>query len=101
MWRKTVDGGEIRGVNAENKALKEQLELARGRQDVVTKEIDILKPDIALLKAEVAQLKSAPIPQRLEAVAVTTGVVADRMVAITEANTALGKTLTVSAAFTP
>jgi Tfp pilus assembly protein PilO len=96
------DDGEIRGVNAENKALKEQLTLANKKHDVVTDQLEALKPYIAKLEPEVSQLRaqvqnlSQRIPDQLAALVSTTASVSSGVTAISTANTDLGRTLTLS-----
>ena len=49
-WQRSVDDGEIGGAKAENNALKEQLNLARHDQKVVTKQSTKLESEIAGLE---------------------------------------------------
>src|SRR5437588_8780652 len=62
-----VDGGEIRGLKAENNAAERQIKLAQDDQKAVTAPVEILestklKEEVAALQTEVAQIKVA-LPQ--------------------------------------
>ena len=64
-WVKgALDGREIRGLKAENKALEAdknaavtRLKLAHDSQEVVTKQLEVLKPEARNNEAEIAELK--------------------------------------------
>ena len=61
-WQRSVDDGEIRGAKVENNALREQLNLARHDQKVVTKQSTKLESEIAGLRVEIASMKSSLLP---------------------------------------
>jgi hypothetical protein len=46
--QRAIDNGEIRGLKAQNDAIKEQLALAESKHDVVTSEIDDPRPWVGL-----------------------------------------------------
>jgi hypothetical protein len=79
-WQRSRDDGEIRGVKAENNALKEQLNLARHDQKVVTKQSTKLGSEIAELRVEFGRMKATLRPTdnlvspQLDKVASTTAV---------------------------
>jgi len=101
-----LDGGEIRGLRAENSLADRQLKLAQHDQQVVTTQVELLKPssgqlatEVAELKTEVARIKAelpdlvkAVLPQ-IDKVASTSAVVANTVSVLSEANSALGATL--------
>ena len=82
-WQRSRDDGEIRGVKAENNALKEQLNLARHDQKVVTKQSTKLGSEIAELRVEFGRMKASLRPTdnlvspQLDKVASTTAVLSD------------------------
>lgn len=90
-----VDGGEIRGVKAENNALKELRNLATTEQGVVTKGIAEVRLEIEQLKMKVKSAE-ARIPE-IEKLSTATAAIANRLDIISQANTTLGKTLSLSA----
>ena len=94
--QRVIDNGEIRGLKAQNDAIKEQLALAESKHDVVTSEIETLEPEISQLKTEVAELKASPLAGQIEALKATTTTLAGRVDAISQANTALGMTFASS-----
>jgi hypothetical protein len=79
--RGLVDDGEIRGVKAENNALKEQLNLAHNEQNAITKQSTKLELEVAQLRVEFASMKASLLPTvtvpQLDKVAVTAAVVSD------------------------
>ena len=103
-WQRSRDDGEIRGVKAENNALKEQLNLARHDQKVATKqstklgsEIDELRVEFGRMKASLRPTDNLVSPQ-LDKVASTTAVLSDTVRVLQAANSSLGSTLTGSGA---
>ena len=58
-WRGSRDDSEIRGLKAQNNALREQLNLAHAKQEIVTEKIEILKPYTAKLEIEIAQIAAS------------------------------------------
>ena len=101
-WQRSRHDGTIRGVKAENNALKEQLNLARHDQKVVTKQSTKLESEIAGLRVEIPSMKSSLLPTiaipRLDKVASTTAVLSDTVRVLQAANSSLGSTLTGSGA---
>ena len=98
-WRGSRDDGEIRGLKAQNNALREQLNLAHAKQEIVTEKIEILKPFTAKLETEMAQiaasiseLKGAMVPQ-VAVASSTTASVASTVSGLSEANSTLGAIL--------
>jgi hypothetical protein len=100
-----LDGREIRGLRAEINTADRQLKLAQDEQKAVTAPVEILnntklEDDVAALTTKVAQIESL-IPQslfsqlnnQLVRVASTTAVVTSTARELSEANTALGITL--------
>jgi hypothetical protein len=103
-WQRSTDDGEIRGVKAENNALKEQLNLARKEQKAVTTQSIKLSSEVAELKVEFASIKASLLPAvvipQLDKVASTTAVLSDTVTALSAANLSLGATLTGSGGLT-
>ena len=103
-WQRSRDDGEIRGVKVENNALKEQLNLARHDQKVVTKQSTKLGSEIAELRVEFGRMKASLRPTdnlvspQLDKVASTTAVLSDTVRVLQAANSSLGSTLTGSGA---
>jgi septal ring factor EnvC (AmiA/AmiB activator) len=90
-----IDGREIRGLNAENKALEKQFNLATQDQSTVTKEIAKFGSELEQLKTEIAQLRDAH-PQ-IETLSNAIASIGKRLDVVSQANSALGQTLHLSA----
>jgi hypothetical protein len=105
-----LNGREIRGLKAENNALKQQLNLAHDKQGPVTKQVEILEgaetgkvPEwVTEVKRDVTgmlpEIVEKAVAARLDKIATTSAVVANTVTVLSTANNALGASLNPSGA---
>jgi hypothetical protein len=89
---------EIVGLKQEKNIKDAQLNLARDEQTTMTKQIDTLKTYVSKLEAEVLALKPTASSYQFDAISSTSSRVATTVKSLSDANNALGHTLTASGA---
>jgi len=87
---------EIAGLKQEKNVKDAQLGMARDRQETMTAQIDTLKSDVLKLQSEVLALKPSTTSYQFDAISNTSSRVATTVTNLSEANNALGHTLTAS-----